>query len=392
MYIKNALVLVADQLLKFRRTIKISAVGNSNSMMRTGYCSYFSTYISEITSRPTSLKNYSLGGVTSIYGAMQQDKYNIAASSDIILFEFCINDRHFIEEGQYSLDLAGKALEGFIRKVKKANPTCIVIVLIFGVNLEKFYVAPCPLLELYKFISEKYNLPVITLTKLLSEAHGLDYIKTLYNEKDHAHFTRPQGVQVVAQAIANELNEMGVLEDLKRYRKQYQAADIPAIYSNNFEDLTYFDRFENGNFFAKRPNISTFVNTAVRAKCFSIFQGNSLDFQLKGRLIGILIKSDKSDGFISIKFNDQRIVTSSYSAWIKNTKPRNVINLMALPLLRFSESSDFAPASISLCSEYPQDFELEVFKVAPAKLDPEKWKLSIIGVVYIGELKPQNCS
>jgi hypothetical protein len=166
--------------------------------------------------------------------------------------------------------------------------------------------------------------------------------------------------------------------------------NVPAIYPDNFEGLTYFDRFKEGNFFAKKPEIYSFINTAVTAKCFSIHQGNSLNFLLKGKLVGVFIKSDENDGFINIEFNNQRIVTSSYSSWLKKIKPRNVINLITLPLLRFSESSDFAPASISLCSEHPKDFELEVFRIVPAKANPEEWKLSIIGIAYIGELKPPN--
>jgi hypothetical protein len=381
MFIKNLLNINKQSILR------ISIVGGSNSVMRRGYAKYLDTYISKTSFRSTSLKYYSLGGVPNIYGAIQQDRHDIAANSDLIFFEYCVNDRLAVEEEQYSLELVGKSLEGFIRKVKKSNPSCLIVILIFGINLSSFYDNHCQLSELYKSIGEQYNLPVINLTKVLIESQGLDYVKSLYNDKDHAHYTRPEGVQVIAQVIVNKLDEIGIIKNLKSRSNQYKTIDIKPIYSDNFENLVFFDRFENGNFFSKPPQISIYQNTVFREKNFTIYQGNSLDFLLKGKLMAIFIKSDLNDGFINIEFNGQRIVTSSYSEWVNNIKPQNVINLITLPLRRFAASSDFAPVSISLCPEYPQDFELDFVKVVPTKSDPQKWKLSIIGIAYIGELK-----
>jgi len=372
-----------------KTSLKLAVVGGSNSVMRTGYFNYLAAYINQATSRPTILNYYALGGSTSIYGVIQQDRRDIAANSDVVFFEFCINDRYAIDEKQYSLELAGQALEGFIRKVKKSNPTSLIVILIFR-HLENCYDDSCYLSELYESVGRHYNLPVIDLTKSLNETQGLDYVTSLYDERDPAHFRRPQGVQFVAQAIVEELDRLGIIDAWRSGKKQYQAIDTPPIYSGNFESLAFFNRFNQGSFFVKRPRVYTFISTVIREKCFSIHEGNSLNFLLKGKLMAILIKSDENDGFVDIKFGNQRIVTSSYSAWVNKIKPRNVVNLITLPLLRFSESSDFAPLSISTCSEYPQDFELEVFKVVPPQLEPRNWKLSIMGIVYSGELKPLN--
>ncbi|NJO98456.1 MAG: hypothetical protein HC764_22690 [Pleurocapsa sp. CRU_1_2] len=117
-------------------------------------------------------------------------------------------------------------------------------------------------------------------------------------------------------------------------------------------------------------------------------QGNSLRFYLKGKLVAVCIKSDLNDGLIEIKFGEQRIVTSSYCEWVNIIKPQNVINLITLPLSKFSESQDFAPVSIACCREYLDSFELDYIKKEPNQKDPRKWKLNIIGIAYIGELKP----
>jgi hypothetical protein len=371
-----------------KSTLNISIVGGSNSVMRRGYAKFLNVYLAQSLSKATCLRYYSLGGVPNLFGVIQQERYDIAAKSEIIFFEYCVNDRHAIEVEQYSLELAGKSLEGFIRKVKNSNPNCLIVILIFGINLENYYNNHCHLSELYEFVSQHYNLPVIDLTKLLSKDKGLDFVKSLYNDQDHAHYSRPEGVQIVSQAIVEELKQKGIIEKLTSRQKQLTAIDIPPIYPDNLENLKYFDRFESGNFFLDKPQKSVYQNTVYREKNFTMYQGNSLNLLLKGRLIAIFIKSDLNDGLIKITFNQQTIVTSSYSAWVNRIKPQNVINLITLPLRRFEPSENFAPVSISCCTEYLDDgdFEIDFNKTVPAKKDPSKWKLSIIGIAYSGEL------
>ena len=372
----------------FRKAnINIAIVGGSNSVMRRGYAKYLDSYLSKSISQFTRLNYYSLGGVPNIFGSIQQDRYNIASNNDIIFFEYCVNDRYAIEIEQYSLEMAGKSLEGFIRKCRKANPNCQIVILIFGINLDNFYDNHCALSELYESVGSHYRLPVINLTKLLAKEEGLSFVKSLYSEKDHAHYTRPHGVQIISQVILEQLEQMGVLRKLKSKKKKVKNLDIEPIYPDNYEKLAFFESFESGNFFTAPPKISVYQNTVFREKNYTIEGDNSLKFWLKGQLVGIYVKSDSNDGFINIEFGSQRITTSSYSSWVNAIKPQNVINLIISPLREFSASEDFAPVSISLCQEYPKDYEIGFNKCEPTKQDPQKWKLSIIGVAYIGEIK-----
>ena len=162
-----------------QRELKISIAGGSNSVMRRGYTKYLKEYLSNATGKKAAIDYYSLGGVPSIHGVMQQDRYDFASQSDMIFFEYRGNDRYSIDADQYSLDLSLKSVEGFIRKVQKSNPQCIIVMILFGTNLEKFYSQPCPVAELYESIGAAYNLPTINITKLLSTEHGLDFVKLL---------------------------------------------------------------------------------------------------------------------------------------------------------------------------------------------------------------------
>jgi len=348
-------------------TLNISIVGGSNSVMRRGYCKYLTSYLSQESSCPTSLKYYSLGGVSNVFGTIQQERHNIAADSDIIFFEYGVNDRHAIEVDHFSLDGAGKSLEGFVRS---------------------------HLSELYESIGKHYNLPVVNVTKLLSQSLGLDYVRSLYSENDHAHYTRPEGVQVVAQTIVKEMAKTVELKSLSKKqeskRNAQQTSLIEPIYSDNLENLAFMEKFDHGSYFSKKPKVSVYQNTVFREQHYTITQGNSLDFRLKGKLLAIFVKSDLSDGFIKVEFNQQSVITTSYSSWVNKIKPQNILNLILSPLYQFNESKDFAPVSISVCSDYPEKFELGYEKAAPSKSEPSKWKLSIIGIAYIGKIKPQD--
>ncbi len=366
--------------------LRISIVGGSNSVIRKGYAKYLERSLGQITSQTTSLKYYSLGGVPNVFGLIQQDRFNIALNSDLILYEYCVNDRHIVELDQYSLSLAGQSLEGFIRKCQKSNPNCLIVILIFGVNQDNYYNNHCALSELYESIADYYSLPVVNITTLLKEKEGVDFIKSLYSEKDDSHYSRPYGVQVVSQVIIEKLKQRGIINSLKSEKNYPLAQSLKPIYEDNFEQLAFFENFANTSFFTDPPRVSVFQNTVFREKNFTISQGNSLKFLLKGRLVAIFIKSDPNDGLIKIDFNSQQIVTSSYSSWISPLRPQN-ITLITLPLLRLKTSLEFAPVSIALCQEYPDKFELDYFKEEPVKKDPQKWKLSIIGIAYIGEMR-----
>ena len=368
--------------------LKISIVGGSNSVMRRGYVKYLSSELSKLTSKTTSVNYYSLGGVPNIFGTIQEDRHDIANQSDLIFFEYCVNDRHAIETGNYSLELVEKSLEGFIRKCQKSNPYCLIVLLLFGVNKAEYYQNECSLSQVYHSIGERYCLPIVDLTQILSESKGIDFIKSLYDGKDVAHYSRPEGVKVVSQTIVKQLNKVGIISSLKSEKNSPRGLNIQPLNRDNFEKLAFFDNFESANFFDRPPKVSVYQNSVYREKNFTLSDGNFLRFRLKGQLAAIYIKSDLNDGFIEINCGEKRLVTSSYSSWVHKIKPQNVINLITLPLRRFEASSDFVPVSIGCCATNPDLYELDYVKEAPKRLNPSRWTLNIIGVAYMGELQP----
>ena len=384
--------LISVASLTRKSTLKISVVGGSNSVMRRGYVKHLEGYLRKRTSQSTRFKSYSLGGVPNVFSLIQQDRYNIAIKSDLIFFEYCVNDRHAIELGLYSLELAGKSLEGFIRNCQASNPNYLIVILIFGVNQDNYYRNPCALSELYEKIGDRYHLPVINLTRLFREKQGVNFIKSLYSDRDDAHYTRPYGVQIVSETIAEQLEQTGAIASLISGKDRAIQGAIEPMYADNFAKLRFLHNFDRNKFFTRRPKVSVYQNTMYREKYFTLKQGNRLQFLLKGRLAAIFIKSDPNDGLIKIEFGSQQIVTSSYSVWVDKIRSRSSISAITLPLLRFDESQDFVPVSIAPLEEYTDKFELDYFKSPPPTKDPQKWKSSIIGIAYIGEIKTRRQS
>lgn len=280
-------------------------------------------------------------------------------------------------------------LEGFIRKVQGSNSNCLIVILLFR-HLDHFHDENCQLSELYQQIAQRYRLPIVDVTRSLHCSSDTKQVRTLYEEADPSHYSRPLGVKVVAQIITDELNRIGVIQDLRLGRKQLKPSDVQPIYADNFHRLAFFDRFNDSQFFLEKPDVLVYQNSIFKERYFSISQENALNFLLKGRLIAVYVKADLDHGFIKIEFNGHCIVTSTYASWLNPVKPRNAITLVTLPLVRFSESCDFLPVSISNCLEQPEDFELEYHKVLPRQQDPRKWKLNIIGIAYIGGIKVAN--
>jgi hypothetical protein len=372
------------RLLK-KKPLRIAIVGGSNSFMRTGYTHYLNYYLSQQISCPTELNYYSLGGIHSIYGLIQEDRHNIASNNDIIFFESFMNDQYAIDQGHYTLDLAGQCIESFVRRAKKSNPECLIVIVMLK-NLGQLLSSDDSLLNSYKSIAYNYELPFIDITKLLCQTKDLSYVRSLYAENDDAHFSKPYGVKVVAQKIIEELIRIGVIQNSKLIRK-INSLDRPSIYGDSLNDLKFINNFEEGNFFIKKPQSLVYQNSVFREKYYPVSQGDPLRFMLKGRLVAIFVKADLDHGFMSIEFNNQYLCVSNYVTWMNNIKPRNAIILEAQPIVRFHESLDFSEVLISNCAEYPYYPEVGYHRILPVQNNVKKWKLNVIGIAYVGEIK-----
>ncbi len=361
-----------------QKHLKIAIVGGSNSVMRSGYTKYLQKYIAGETGENVEFSNFSLGGVTSLCGVIQNYRYNIAKNYDIIFFEYCVNDRSAVIAGKYSVRKAGMALEGLIRQSKSMNPNCVIIILIFGTNLPIYYNNCCQISATYESIARRYDIPVINITEILLETKGIKFVKSLYKKDDSFHYARPKGTKIIGKLIAKQMMANNwLIPKFQQINKYYR------MYAGHLQNLKFssdFDSQLNQNNIKK----STFKNSLFEEEIYTIKADASLNFQFKGRLLGIMLKSDWYDGLFKIKLKEQELVTSSFSAWVEEEGMSN-INLISLPYQKNISCNELTELSISVCQKNVENYELDVRKRKP-KVSPEEWKTSIIGIAYIGAI------
>ncbi len=362
----------------FQKQLKVAIVGGSNSVMRRGYTQYLQEYITEHSSKEVKLSYFALGGVTSVFGAIQNSRHSIAKSHDIIFFEYCVNDRSALIDSKYTFRMAGMAVEGFIRQAKLMNPNCIIIILIFGTNLPNYYNNCCQISAMYENIARRYEIPVINITEILLAQKGINFIKKLYKENEPAHYSKPYGTKIVAKVIAEQIKTRNLFslqpKDINKYYR---------MYPGNLQNLKFFsdlDSIKNQNNIEK----STFKNSLFEEEIYTLKAGSSFNLKFKGRLLGIMLKSDWNDGLFKIKLAEQELITSSFSTWITQEEMSN-INLLSLPFKKFMRCDEVSELSISVCQTNQENYELDLFKGIP-KVSPTEWKTSIIGIAYIGEI------
>ena len=362
----------------YQKQLKVAIVGGSNSVMRSGYTQYLPEYITENTSKEVQLSYFALGGVTSVFGAIQNSRHSIAKSHDIIFFEYCVNDRSALIHGKYTYKMAGMSLEGFIRQAKSMNPNCIIIILIFGTNLPYYYNNSCKISAMYENIARRYEIPVINITEILLAKNGIKFIKKLYKENDAAHYSRPYGAIIVAKLIAEQIRTSNLFSlQPKGINKYYR------MYPDNLQNLKFFSDFssiENQNNLEK----STFKNRIFEEEIYTLKAGSFLNLNFKGKLVGIMLKSDWYDGLFKIKLGEEELITSSFSTWIKQEEMSN-LNFLSLPFKKSMGCDEVSELSISVCQTNQENYELDLHKRIP-KVAPTEWKTSIIGIAYIGEI------
>ena len=345
--------------------------------MRDGYTKYLQKYIAEGTGKNVELSYFALGGVPSIFGAIQNCRYNISKNHDIIFFEYCVNDRSAVIDGKYSVRMAGMALEGFIRQAQSMNPNCVIIILIFGTNTPRYYDHCCQISAIYESVARRYDIPVINITEILLATKGIKFLKSLYKD-DPAHYQRPEGTKIIGKVIAEQiLVNNWLIPKSQEINKYYR------MYNKNLQDLKFFSDFDSQ---LNQNNIekSTFKNRVFEEDIYTIKANSSLNLKFKGRLLGIILKSDWYDGLFKIKLEEQELITSSFSKWIKQEGMHN-INLLSLPYQKSISCNEFTELSISVCQNDVENYELDWHKGKP-KVSPEEWKTSIVGIAYIGEI------
>ncbi|MEL6439229.1 MAG: hypothetical protein AAFQ80_08270 [Cyanobacteria bacterium J06621_8] len=219
---------------------------------------------------------------------------------------------------------------------------------------------------------------MLIVTEILLATKGINFIKALYKDGKPAHDARPKGTQIVAEIIAKQIINHDWFNP-----QSIKPTTIQRVYANNLQNLKFFNNFDillNQEYIEK----SYFKNSLFEEDVYKIRSNYIMNFNFKGRLLGIMLKSDWYDGLFKIKLGQQELITSSFSVFVKE-KGTNNINLLSLPFKKSMQCHDFQKLSISVCQNNLDNYELDACKKKP-QVSPENWKMSIIGIAYTGQI------
>ena len=174
-------------------------------------------------------------------------------------------------------------------------------------------------------------------------------------QRDIVHYERPRGARIVGEAIAEQI----------LVRQLFNNQPMPLnrcsrMYAGNIQNLKFFCDFDALSNLTEIEK-SVFKNHLFEEEIYTIRNKSSIELKLKGRLLGIMIKSDWYDGLINIKLGEQEMITSSFATSVIKEGKSN-INLIGLPYKEFSRCDDFSNLSISICQENRNDYKLGLRK------------------------------
>ena len=244
----------------------ISILGGSNAIVHNAY--------------PTLLNidnhiinNYAIGGTTSIVSLIQNEFYKICENSDVILFEYYLNDIQRFRSSNNSVDKIENSLKAFLNKVAKYNKK-IIFILITHLNYTKFN----QILDTYNKIIQLYDITYIDVWKLLINKDKRKY----YMDKGHLN---KKGMEILAKKIEyliqnNKIN------------------NIHKNYSSLYDSCKYLHFVEN---------TIRFKNSLIDIQYLPIHDKYKIDFDKNVDILAIDYLCDVNHGFIEFISNDQII-------------------------------------------------------------------------------------
>lgn len=375
----------------FNLPLQISILGTSAVAQSEGYCKYLIERLNRqvISEQKHNFNKICLGVSSSLLACFYAVRNNIAISSDLVILDFCINDRNlFYHSKTISKLTIAKSIEGLIRYIKLINFKCQIVFINLSSchekHLDRINNNECEVSILYESIADYYNVSVINVTRELIQNKGKKYFRSLYSEQDIYHPIKPLGAKIIGDTIYNKLCQLKLTENHNF---------IPeSLYQDNYSDLQILESDVLEAFIFGSYSQERLKTSLLQESYFSLNQRASLEFCLKGILNGIYYVASHDSGYLVIEMGDKILTVSLYSIWnskdSQKSKPLCLFeNLVELQLV----SHDFVNVKLSLLNSNtePQNY-MDLSTSCKPPLDPADWKLNVISLTYQGEVKKIN--
>ena len=375
----------------FNLPLQITILGTSAAVQSEGYCKYLIEHLNGqvISEKKHTFNKLCLGSSSSLLGCFYAVRNHITISSDLVLLDFCLNDRNLFYHSQTLSKLTiAKSIEGLLRYIKSINFTCKIVFINLSSchdrHLDRIDNNECEISIVYESIADYYNSPVINVTRELIQNKGKNYLRSLYSEKDIYHPIKPLGAKIIGDTIYHKLGQL-------KLTANHHFLPEP-LYQDNYSDLQILESDVLKEFIFGSYSQERLTTSLLQESYFYLDLGASIEFCLKGILNGIYYVASHDSSYLVIEMGDKVVTVSLYSIWnaqdSQKSKPLCLFeNFVELDLV----SHDFVNVKLSLLNSNtePQNY-MYLSNSCKPPLAPADWKLNVISLTYQGEVKKIN--
>lgn len=256
----------------------VSTIGGSNSIYRPSY-----TCLLKKTENIT-FNNYAIGGTNSVHGLIQIIKHNILAKTDLLIYEYFVNDNNHYSFGVNNVERVKKTLVGLVNMCARSN-TKLLFIYIYAYGPGKISYKTYDtsrMYSLYKEFEKTYNITTIDVYDLLYSKFKDDW-GNYY--KDDTHLS-PEGMKILYDEIIEKMNYSTVPKQIVGLQS-YGGLNICLI-----------------NPYLKTKNLS---NSLISVDYYTILDEIKIKFDKKTTIIAIEYICDIESGYITINNSKMRI-------------------------------------------------------------------------------------
>lgn len=288
---------------------KVSVVGGSNCVI--------GRYLEKSFQKENfNFKNYSIGSTSSIYGLLNILKHNIIKDSDVLIFEYHLNDTNWGWAGWNNVEKVKSTLEYIILSCFK-NKTKLIFLLFYRKSLLKnFIYKHSPIHEVYIDYIKKYNIPFIDVRDYLPEdTNGF------YRDENHLSL---KSHEIIARKIKNILPKLNFLENIDELIKtKFKPKTLKA------EDLF--------------GSCLKFKNNLIESDYFEISDYNEIILPESSKILAIEFLCDQKSGLIEISNGFEKIQkrTKRVAKFIRDGKTISSILIFESKILQASNFYSF---------------------------------------------------
>lgn len=362
--------------------MKITVIGGSNSLLKTGYVPVVVNTLERTIGEVVKLNNLAIGNTFSHFGFWQIITKKNHFDSDVIIIEYALNDQELSASRLFNQ--WANIYEGIVSKLREDNPRAQIIAPLFMTRKAVQKPKITTFLSGVALINLRYDVESIDVTQLLYSLGGAQYWdapKDWY--RDGPHYNK--NIQaIIGKEVADRIQKGTGRAHSKEY---FPISSDFLINPKSAKAEGILQEIFHG-----AENVITYKNSLLEEQASVFTNKSSLKFSVKGKLLALIVISTKNDGIVKIDFNNEIAFASlRRKIFDSDTDSDKFLLNILVPDQYFkhetSASVDFQEYSFSIIEDIPGVQDKVVCRGSARIPDHGIHSLSVVDILYDGDLK-----